>query len=113
MNTMNTMNTTYTAAERAAGFAWANAKAAAEHAKAQLLLPEADRVSYAVTDAQFADSMRDKVGENYYDQMIEERVKSPENVAWAERIAATLSNPTVAAKFAETQAAVVVAEATV
>lgn len=105
------MSTTYTASERAAGFAWANAKAAAEHDKAQILLPEADRVAYTVTVEEFADSVRDKVGENYYDQMIEERVKSPANVAWAERIAATLANPAVAAKFAETQAAVIAAEA--
>ncbi len=104
------MSEIYTAEERAAGFAWANAKSKVAHDRNQLLLPESERTDYTVTATQFADACRDKVGENYYDQMLQERVTSPENVALAERIAATLNNPTVAQKLAELQEAVAAAE---
>lgn len=102
---------TYTpTAKRQVGFASANAKVKAAHDAAQLSKPEADRVTYAVTDEQYAHAALDSVGDSYYDQMLEEGGERSWDFV-KDVVELKDSNADVAEKLAALQASVAAAKA--
>lgn len=101
---------TYTPTQkRAAGFAFANAKAKAAHDAAQASKPEADRVAYTITDEQYAIAALDRAADSYYEQALEEAGEAKWGFVLA--VAATKHVPAVAAKLAELETAVAAAQA--
>lgn len=68
---MNSFTFTPTS-KQAIGFSSANAKAKSLHEKAQSVKPENERTSYLLTDEQYAHAALGRVGDSYYNQLLEE-----------------------------------------
>jgi hypothetical protein len=101
---------TYTpSAKRAIGFAHANAKAKAAHDVAQNRLVNHKPVPYAVTDEQYAHAALDRVGDSYYDQLLEEGGERSWDFVKVV-VALKDQNPDVAEKLAALQASVAAAQ---